>query len=177
MPSGLTHDAITFLLAAPVAAVAFAVTNSAWASGVVAVAFVFGGLMFGPDLDTVSKQYSRWSIFRVLWLPYRKFFKHRSRYTHGLALGALIRTVYLMGVITLVALVIALTWTGISGGDIPDVGDFRHAWQIVSYSVKEYLGENFLILCFAGMWFGGASHSITDLVVTYMKTGRVEKFL
>lgn len=177
MPSGRTHDAITFLLAAPAAAVAFAVTNSAWASGVVAVAFLFGGLMFGPDLDTVSKQYSRWSIFRVLWLPYRKFFKHRSRFTHGLALGALIRSVYLMGVITLVAFVIAFIWTEISNDSVPDVGDFRHAWQLVAYSVKKYLGENFLLLSFVGMWFGGASHSITDLVITYIKTGRVEKFL
>ncbi len=177
MPSGRTHDAITFLLAAPAAAVGYAVTNNAWASCVVAVAFLFGGLMFGPDLDTVSKQYSRWSIFRVLWLPYRKFFKHRSRFTHGLALGALIRTVYFMGVITISTYIIAFTWMEISNDTVPDVGDLRNAWLLVAYSMKKYLGDNFLFLSFAGMWFGGASHSITDLVITYIKTGRVEKFL
>src|SRR5580765_6344741 len=101
MPSGKTHDAITFLLAIPAFAVSYSVTRSMTASAVAFVAFVFGGLMFGPDLDTVSKQYSRWFIFRFLWFPYRHFFKHRSRFSHGLIFGALIRVVYFLGTVTL----------------------------------------------------------------------------
>ena len=177
MPSGRTHDLITILLAAPAFGVGYAVTGEIWSSVVVAVAFIFGGLMFGPDLDTVSKQYSRWSVFRILWWPYRKFFKHRSRFTHGLTLGALIRTVYFIGVVTLCAYILAFAWTGMSDDAVPDVRDFGYAWQSVAHFVKKYLGDNFLILSFGGMWLGGASHSITDLVITYIKTGRVEKFL
>src|SRR5438552_13226225 len=105
MPSGRTHDAITFLLAVPVAAGAFAMSRSLSMSAVVAAAFVFGGLMFGPDLDTVSRQYSRWSVFRFLWFPYRSFFKHRSRFSHGLIFGAFIRVVYFLGAISVVVLV------------------------------------------------------------------------
>src|SRR4051794_28037618 len=102
MPSGRTHDAITFILAAPAFAAAYAVTHNLSASAVVTAAFIFGGLMFGPDLDTVSRQYSRWGPVRLLWYPYRSFFTHRSRFSHGLLFGALIRVIYFMGVVTVV---------------------------------------------------------------------------
>src|SRR4051812_4362040 len=101
MPSRKTHDAITLILAAPAFAATYAATKSIPASTVVAAAFIFGGFMFGPDLDTVSRQYSRWLIFRFIWLPYRRFFKHRSRFSHGLVFGALGRVIYFMGALTL----------------------------------------------------------------------------
>src|SRR4051794_30468309 len=100
MPSGRTHDAITFLLAAPAGAAAYAAAGNLSASLIVAGAFVFGGLMFGPDLDTVSRQYLRWSVFRFLWFPYRSFFRHRSRFSHGLIFGALLRVVYFLGAVS-----------------------------------------------------------------------------
>jgi hypothetical protein len=49
VPSGKTHDALTFLLAAPVAAVAYAVTADVVFAVISTAAFLFGGLMFGPD--------------------------------------------------------------------------------------------------------------------------------
>src|SRR4051812_31238572 len=100
MPSGNTHDAITFILAAPAALVTYYASDSFAAAATVTAAFLFGGLMFGPDLDVASKQYSRWMFFRILWFPYRSFFKHRSRWTHGLIFGTLFRVVYFMGVVT-----------------------------------------------------------------------------
>ena len=87
MPSGKTHDAVTFLFVAPTLAAAWSVSGSIPLALIVGFGFLFGGLMFGPDLDTVSKQYSRWSIFRLLWYPYQVFFKHRSRWSHGLIFG------------------------------------------------------------------------------------------
>src|SRR5688572_25545284 len=101
MPSGRTHDAITFLLTVPAAAAAYAASENLASAAVVGAAFLVGGLMFGPDLDTVSRQYSRWSILRFLWFPYRSFFKHRSRFSHGLIFGALFRAVYFLGILTL----------------------------------------------------------------------------
>ena len=175
MPSGRTHDVITILLAVPALAVSYVVTGEVWASMVVAVTFLFGGLMFGPDLDTVSKQYSRWSIFRKLWWPYRKFFSHRSRFTHGLILGALIRVVYLIGVVTVATYIIALAWTLMSDNAVPVVRDFAYAWQLVATATRKYLGEDFLVFSFIGMWLGATSHTITDLTITYVKTGKVEK--
>jgi len=66
MPSGNTHDAVTFVLAAPVLGVALLAAGDLWLAGLVALGFLFGGLMFGPDLDTASKQYSRWRFLKFL---------------------------------------------------------------------------------------------------------------
>lgn len=54
MPGGTTHDAVTFLVAAPVFAATFVLTREIPMSVLVTVAFLFGGIMFGPDLDTLS---------------------------------------------------------------------------------------------------------------------------
>ncbi len=173
MPSGRTHDAITFLLAVPAFAVAYSVTRDVGSASVVGLAFLFGGLMFGPDLDTVSRQYSRWFIFRFLWYPYRSFFTHRSRFSHGLVFGALIRVVYFMGVVTLVAFAIAYAFGAYHGGALPSIFDYTSVWRPIGDAV----GRNFLILSFVGLWVGAASHTFTDLAGSFVKTGRIAKFL
>jgi hypothetical protein len=53
MPSGKTHDAVTLLLIVPTFALSYAATTNFPVSMTVAAAFLFGGLMFGPDLDTI----------------------------------------------------------------------------------------------------------------------------
>jgi uncharacterized metal-binding protein len=176
MPSGRTHDAITFLLAFPACAAVSTVTNSLSAAAVVGIAFVFGGLMFGPDLDTVSRQYSRWSVFRFMWYPYRSFFKHRSRFSHGLVFGALLRVIYFMGVVTLVVFVVALAWSAVGGTRSIGTGSLVEAWRGLGSYIRLHLGENFLLLTFAGLWIGAASHTFTDIAGTFIKTGRSEKF-
>jgi uncharacterized metal-binding protein len=177
MPSGRTHDAITFLLAVPAFAGAFAVTHNVTASLIVAAAFIFGGLMFGPDLDTVSRQYSRWWIFRGVWFPYRSFFKHRSRFSHGLIFGALIRAVYFMGVLTLSAFLAAYLFALYSGARPADLFDIAKVWQPIGRFTRERFGEHALALLFVGLWLGAASHTFTDMAGSFIKSGRVAKFL
>lgn len=177
MPSGRTHDAITILLAVPAYAAVYSFTHSFLSAGVVGAAFVFGGLMFGPDLDTVSRQYSRWLIFRFIWFPYRHFFKHRSRFSHGLIFGAFLRVIYFMGVATIIAFGAALLWTSMSGARGPGVSTFTAAWGAIGSFVRLNLGENFPVLVFLGLWTGAASHTFTDLAGSFIKTGRIAKFL
>lgn len=177
MPSGKVHDAITFLLAAPVLAVTYAATFSVAASVVVTAAFLFGGLMFGPDLDTLSKQYSRWSVFKVLWYPYRSFFKHRSRWSHGLIFGTFLRIVYFMGVLTLAAFVAVYAAGIYFGGSLLDLQEIAKIWRTIGEFTRTNLGDGFLVSLFAGMWAGAASHTFTDMAGSYVKTGRVTKFL
>jgi uncharacterized metal-binding protein len=177
MPSGRTHDGITIILAIPAFAAAYAVTKSLAASAVVTGAFIFGGIMFGPDLDTVSRQYSRWGIFRGIWFPYRSFFKHRSRFSHGLLLGALLRAVYFMGVLTLAVYLAAYIFAFFSGGRIEGLFDVAHVWQPVGEFTRGRLGNNFLLLTFIGLWLGAASHTFTDMAGSFVKTGRVADFL
>ena len=178
MPSGKTHDAITIILAAPLLGVTFLMTRDPWLSVVVAVGFLFGGFMFGPDLDTASKQYSRWKIFKLLWFPYRSFFKHRSRWSHGLVVGTLLRVIYFMGVATCVAFLWTYAYTIIfTGGDLPAIWDFPRVWARLRQYSDSALGPYGLLGLFIGMWFGAASHTFTDLAGSYVKTGRVTEFL
>ena len=177
MPSGKTHDAITILLAPPVFAAAYAATGTASLSIVVTAAFLFGGLMFGPDLDTVSKQYSRWRFFRTFWLPYRTVFKHRSRWSHGLIFGTLFRVVYFMGALSLAALAGFVIKGFFLGGTAIGVEPLTSAWQQFGELIRSNLGNSFLPAAFIGMWAGAASHTFTDMAGTYIKTGRVTEFL
>ena len=177
MPSGRTHDAITMLLAVPAFAVGYALTNDLASAAVVGSAFLFGGLMFGPDLDTVSRQYSRWSIFRFIWMPYRRFFRHRSRFSHGLIFGALLRVIYFMGVVSLAAFCVTYAYAAISGGKVPAIADLVSVWQQIGAFINTHLGDSFLFLVFAGLWLGAASHTFTDMAGSFVRTGRVADFL
>ncbi|MFT3744253.1 MAG: metal-binding protein [Pyrinomonadaceae bacterium] len=176
MPSGRTHDAITFILAAPAFAITYAFVRDVSPSAILTGAFLFGGLMFGPDLDTVSRQYSRWSIFRYLWFPYRSFFKHRSRFSHGLIFGALIRVIYFMGVVSLIVFLAVYIYAAYSGGVIPAIGQIGDVWRPIGVVVRERFEANMIVIVFVGLWLGAASHTVTDIIGTFVKTGRSEKF-
>lgn len=177
MPSGKTHDAITFLLVAPVFAAAWKITESVSLATVVTSTFLFGGLMFGPDLDTVSCQYSRWSGCRFLWFPYQTFFKHRSRWSHGLVFGTLLRVIYFMGVLTLLSFFAAYVLASYTGGDLPRLIEFAQTWQQIGGYIRINIGEYALPSVFIGLWLGAASHTFTDIAGSFVKTGRITEFL
>lgn len=177
MPSAKAHDAITFLLAAPTFVCTYAVTRSFMLSAVVTAAFIFGGLMFGPDLDTTSKQYSRWGILRPIWFPYRTFFKHRSRWSHGLTFGTLFRVIYFLGIATIIIFASTYTVAHLLGAELPDALAFVREWNTAGAFFSSTFGREFLPAAFAGMWLGAASHTFADMAITYIKTGRVMRYL
>lgn len=180
MPSGKTHDAVTFLLVAPTFAAAYIFTEQSLSlSAVVAATFLFGGLMFGPDLDTMSRQYTRWSFFRFLWYPYQAFFKHRSRWSHGLIFGTLIRIVYFTGALTLFSFLLTVVFTAILDGSQNEANllEFAKTWSLIGEAIRANVGEQTFAAAFVGLWLGAASHTLTDLAGTYIKTGRVSEFL
>jgi len=177
MPSGKTHDAITFFLTAPTFAATWIATGSLPTAAIVTAAFLFGGLMFGPDLDTMSKQYTRWSIFRLLWYPYQAFFKHRSRWSHGLIFGTFLRVVYFMGVLTLASFAVSYIFAAYAGGTMPDLVEFMRTWALISEFVRENFGESALPALFVGLWLGAASHTLTDMAGSFIKHGRIMEFL
>src|SRR6201990_3028704 len=141
MPSGKTHDLVTLALAAPTFAAAWGLTGSLTLSTAATAASVFGGVMFGPDLDIQSRQYTRWGVFRFLWFPYKTAFRHRSRWSHGIVFGTLIRIVYFAAVLTL------LFWAGIyvravflTGGATPGLNDVVRAWRVVEWEAASHCG-------------------------------------
>ncbi|HEY9803658.1 MAG TPA: metal-binding protein [Leptolyngbyaceae cyanobacterium] len=156
MPSGRTHDRITLWALPMVAGVTFWQTRSGNVTLLVAGGFMFGGLMFGPDLDIYSRQYQRWGFLRWIWLPYQKSLRHRSFLSHGPLIGTTLRVVYLsslLAVLTLVILAVAdkllnmaVTWQDLE--------------RTVGRSLSSYARE-FLAL-FLGLELGAMSHSLSD---------------
>ena len=133
--------------------------------------------MFGPDLDTMSKQYTRWGIFRSIWYPYQAFFSHRSRWSHGLIFGTLLRVIYFMGVLTLLAFLFVYIYESYTGGTLPDLFEMTKTWGLIGNYVRTNFGEYVFPSLFAGLWLGAASHTLTDMAGSFIKHGRIMEFL
>jgi uncharacterized metal-binding protein len=169
MPSGRTHDLITFLLAAPTAAVTYYFTNDWMLTAVATVAMLFGGLMFGPDLDIQSRQYTRWGPLRFLWWPYKVALRHRSRWSHSIMLGTLVRIIYFLAVVTVILALSLYIREAYIHRTAAGLGPFTDAigrvWETISPIKRGYL-----IAAFAGLWLGASSHTITDVLGSFFKS-------
>jgi uncharacterized metal-binding protein len=172
MPSGKTHDAVTFFLAVPVGILIWRFSGGIVPATIASGAFILGGLMFGPDLDTKSVQYARWGVFKIIWFPYRLFFPHRSAWTHGLLFGTLFRIIYFLGFVTVLLFGVYLIISFVTIGQIPSEVSFAAAWQQFGEQMRRMLGEYVFYFVFAGLWIGAASHSLADWALSYIKTGR-----
>lgn len=154
MPSGRTHDRITLWGLPFVAGFTFGQTHSGDLTLIVSGAFLFSGLMFGPDLDINSIQYKRWGLLRWLWIPYQKTLRHRSLLSHGLIIGTTLRLLYLgtwLGILSVFALGIAqLLWGG----------EWRQLVVGVIERSTEYTTE--WIAVYLGLELGAMSHSLSD---------------
>ncbi len=156
MPSGQTHDRITIWALPFIAGVAFWQTRSSSITLIIASGFMFGGLMFGPDLDIYSIQYQRWGYFRFIWLPYQKSLRHRSFLSHGPLIGTTVRVLYLCGLITVAGILILLI--------AEKLLNMTLNWQEVAQNLLETINlhsTQFLAL-FIGLELGAMSHSISD---------------
>jgi uncharacterized metal-binding protein len=171
MPSGKTHDWITLVLTPPTFACVWWAAGGLKLAAVVAAAMVFGGLMFGPDLDIQSRQYTRWGPLRFVWLPYKVVFRHRSRFTHGIVLGTLVRVVYFTGALALVALVAAyLHARFVLGEPAPSPAEFALAWRGVEASLASHgVDRAVLLATFAGLWWGAAIHTLADVTWSILR--------
>ncbi len=171
MPDGRTHDLITILLAAPTAAVTYQITNDWTMTAITTGGMVFGGLMFGPDLDIQSRQYTRWGPLRFLWWPYKVVLPHRSRFSHGIVFGTLVRVIYFV-IICALTLAVALyardmylyraKW---GFGEFTDA--FARVWEILTPIRRSYL-----LAAFIGLWIGATSHTVTDVLGSFFKSVR-----
>ncbi len=164
MPSGKTHDRVTFLLALPTFALAWRVTGNPMLAALVTGAMLWGGLMFGPDLDTQSRQYARWSVFRFLWFPYRVVFRHRSRWSHGIIFSTLIRVLYFAGILTLIfTAAVYLRTVFMGGGTPPSLQMIIGEWQTLASYIETYIGRHGVWAMLVGLWWGAASHTLIDI--------------
>lgn len=127
--------------------------------------------MFGPDLDIQSRQYTRWGVFRIVWLPYRVVFRHRSRLSHGLLFGTLIRVIYFAGVLALLTACAVYLRAMIMHGTPPGFAEIAEAWRAIETSVSQTVGRNAVWAVLAGLWWGAASHTLTDVGWSILRKG------
>ena len=174
MPSGKTHDAITLILAAPTFVVGWSATGSVLLASIITCAMLFGGLMFGPDLDIQSRQYTRWGVFRFLWFPYKLMFRHRSRWSHGIIFGTLIRVVYFATVLALLVVGGVYLRAMLVAGTPPGFDEYISAWRAIEASItttSHSIGKREVLATLAGLWWGAASHTLTDVAWSVARKG------
>lgn len=172
MPSGKTHDAITVLLAPPTFVAAWGLTSSVPLATIATCAMLFGGLMFGPDLDIQSRQYTRWGIFRFLWLPYRLLFHHRSRWSHGIVFGTLIRIIYFVAMLMLLFFLAVYLRAMLVMGAPPHYDEILRAWQVIEAGALLHgKAVHAVLALLAGLWWGAATHTLTDVTWSVLRKG------
>ncbi|NET00722.1 MAG: metal-binding protein [Sphaerospermopsis sp. SIO1G2] len=156
MPSGQTHDRITIWSVPLVAGVTLAATGSSGITLLVSGGFMFGGLMFGPDLDIYSRQFQRWGFLRWIWLPYQKSLRHRSFLSHGPIIGTTLRVVYLTTFLSMVGIVTVVLFARLANLAF----DWEDVWLNVGKIISAYYGEFWA--GFVGCELGAMSHSLSD---------------
>src|SRR5437764_14999863 len=169
MPSGKTHDLVTVALAPPTFAAAWGLTGSLALSAAAAAGVLFGGLMFGPDLDIQSRQYTRWGPLRFLWWPYKVALPHRSRLSHSILLGTWVRIIYFLVVLSLTLAVVLCArdfYQHRQAAALSDVGGaLTRAWGAVAAVKRDYL-----IATLVGLWIGATSHTVADVLGSFFKS-------
>lgn len=158
MPSGKTHDffAYTSTVGGAYCLFNYHLTNDLNCIGLFALASLFGGLMFGPDLDIKSVQYNRWGPLKFIWLPYQAF-GHRSKRTqsHDALFGPLVRISYFFCAIVFLSIFAAGVFSvfdkKLSLSFLINIGNF-----VLQVPVKYQI--SFLV----GLWFGNIVHYLAD---------------
>lgn len=118
MPNGKTHDKITILTTPIIAGGGFLLYKHQCpenlkfvliATLIIIGAYLFASFMFNGDLDTNSKPYNRWWLFKMIWIPYQLMFNHRSIWSHGIIIGTVVRLAYLSPIFYLVYKILNLS--------------------------------------------------------------------
>ncbi len=172
MPSGKTHDRITLLVLAPTFAASWLLTRNLLLATIVTATTAFSGFMFGPDLDIQSSQYTRWGVFRFLWLPYKVIFAHRSRWSHGILFGTIIRVLYFSGIVALLIAFAIYLRAFLIQQTLPTLAEVFHHSQIIRHQLFIGADANILWSSFIGLWWGAATHTLTDVVGSMLRKSK-----
>jgi uncharacterized metal-binding protein len=169
MSSGRTHDRITLISLPILTGISLLLTRNAELTLWVAGSFLFGGLMFGPDLDIHSNQSIRWGWLRWMWQPYRQAVPHRSALSHGPIIGTVCRLLYVGLWVILLALLYQsacyfLKW--------PMWNEVK-TWRAIQQFVTKH--HAILLSIFVGLEVGSMSHYSADFLSSLSKKIFAEK--
>lgn len=86
MPSDKIHTKINLIMLVIILIAMFAVgLKDVQLITAFVLTYLFATYFLSPDLDIDSTPYKRWGVFRVLWYPYKKLFKHGGISHHPIA--------------------------------------------------------------------------------------------
>jgi uncharacterized metal-binding protein len=103
MAMGKTHDWVTLACLPSVWLVCRMGFHLSWhLCTLVTLGTYIGGFWLSPDLDTRSRPFYRWGIFRFIWWPYQWVAKHRSGLSHGILLASWLRLLYLSAILIVI---------------------------------------------------------------------------
>jgi len=168
MPSGRTHDFITIVtgaVAAPVVLDSTLPDINPTNAMVLLGAYLVSGLLFSPDLDLKSAPYMRWRALRFVWKPYQHFVPHRSWISHSVLFGPVLRVLYFTLVMFL------LTFLVLAGINALVPVDPTNTMLNVATQIRAWLEAHPVVIAYAaaGFMLGGAAHSLTDIVWSWIK--------
>ena len=169
MSSGRTHDRITLISLPILTGISLILTRNAELTLWVAGSFLFGGLMFGPDLDIHSNQSIRWGWLRWMWQPYRQAIPHRSTLSHGPIIGTVCRLLYVGLWLILFSLMYQSACYFLKWPMWSEVQIWRTLQQFV---IKNSVT---LLAIFVGLEVGSMSHYSADFVSSLSKKVFAEK--
>ena len=167
MPSGKTHDFLTFLFVPLIGLIFYYLfPKDLTVTFLAVISFLFGGLMFSGDLDLKSKPYKRWGIFKFIWIPYRKMVTHRSPLSHNILIGTLFRLAYFGLVMFLFVSIAVIAGNYFIGRqwDIITAKESKEVFRFLSGQSPVYIGA-----VFSGIFGGAALHTISDIVWSSLK--------
>ena len=156
MSAGRTHDQITLSSLPLVAGLCLGLTHNPSITLSLSGAFLFSGLMFGPDLDIYSIQFQRWGPLKILWLPYQKTIPHRSWLSHGPVIGTILRLLYVgiwLGCGWSLSWAIAHYIWDVSWSWLSSLQWLQQTWQYYPQEILAFIG---------GLELGAMSHSVSD---------------
>jgi uncharacterized metal-binding protein len=158
MASGKTHDflALTTTLGASYYLSIAGITSDFYCILIFSIASLFGGLMFGPDLDIRSVQSKRWGPLKFIWLPYQSF-GHRSKKTqsHDALFGPVVRILYFYLAIVFLSIFVAGLFSVFNLK--LSLGFLFSIWNVILEIPLKYQ-VSFL----AGLWYGNIVHYLAD---------------
>ncbi|HEY9687205.1 MAG TPA: metal-binding protein [Coleofasciculaceae cyanobacterium] len=157
MASGKTHEWVTVGFLPPVLMACRWGLHLDWpAVAMITVGTWVGGFLLSPDLDTRSRPFYRWGVFRFIWWPYQWVAKHRSGLSHGVILAPWLRLLYLSAVLIAIYTGLYLYLAQAAGLS----ADLHTPRQTILTFLKTHL-HDFLLLG-AGIWLGSLIHIILD---------------
>ncbi|HKP72114.1 MAG TPA: DUF2227 family putative metal-binding protein, partial [Pyrinomonadaceae bacterium] len=90
----------------------------------------------------------------------------------GIIFGTLIRVVYFALMLTIIACAAIYLRAALVASAPPDYGEIFRAWRAVEAgAMLEGTGRHVVYAALAGLWWGAASHTLTDVAWSVLRKG------